>query len=128
MVQRSAGLFVGPSIFGGRGVFTIHDIDADSLIEICPVIIIPKEQLAIIHKTVLHDYYFLWGDHSDQAAIALGFGSLYNHQTDPNASYEMDFDNLYINIYSINHIHAGDEITINYNGESGNTEKLWFDK
>jgi SET domain-containing protein len=128
MVQRSAGLFVGPSIYGGRGVFTIHDIEEDSLIEICPVIIIPRDQLAIIHQTVLHDYYFLWGDDSEQAAIALGFGSLYNHQIDPNTSYEMDFDNLCINLYSIRHIQAGEELTINYNGESGNDEKLWFDK
>ncbi len=128
MVQRSAGLFVGPSLYGGRGVFTINDIESDSLIEICPVIIIPKNQLSIIHTTVLHDYYFLWGDLSEEAAIALGFGSLYNHQISPNASYEMDFENLCINIYSINHIPAGEEITINYNGESGNNEKLWFDK
>ena len=61
-----------------------------------------------------------------QAAIALGFGSLYNHETESNATYEMDFDGLVIEIYALRDIHPGHEITINYHGEQGKVDDLWF--
>jgi uncharacterized protein len=126
MSQRIPSIIVGPSILGGRGVFTLEDIPVDTLIEICPVLVIPAEQVAIIHGTVLHDYYFLWNDEATEAAIALGFGSLYNHASAPNAEYEMDFENQNIEIYSLRNIAAGEEITINYNGNPGSREGLWF--
>lgn len=126
MSQRSIPLYVGPSILGGRGVFALEPIAADSLIEICPVIVIPADQVALIHQTILHDYYFLWGENEKEAAIAMGYGSLYNHAVDSNATYEMDFELLTIDIYAIKPIQAGEEITINYHGVPGIKDKLWF--
>lgn len=52
------GLFIQESPLGGRGVFSSMDIPKDSIIEVCPVLVIPKSELPIIHKTILHDYYF----------------------------------------------------------------------
>jgi len=126
MSQRIPSIICGPSILGGRGVFTIDDIPSETLIEICPVLVIPEQELPVIHNTVLHDYYFLWNEDGKQAAIALGFGSLYNHAHDPNAEYEMDFENRNIEIYSIRDIKAGEEITISYHGNPGSREQLWF--
>jgi uncharacterized protein len=127
MSQRRSGLFVAPSLLGGRGVFTTESIEENSLIEICPVLVIPRQDVAVIHKTILHDYYFLWGEGEDQAAIALGYGSLYNHETIANATYEMDFDGECIEIYAVRAIQPGEEITINYHGEQGMTDTLWFE-
>ena len=91
-MQRLPFLYFGPSPLGGRGVFTARDITPGALIEICPVLVLPAEELAVIHGTRLHDYYFLWGEDQQQCAIALGFGSLYNHASDPNAETVIDYE------------------------------------
>jgi SET domain-containing protein len=110
----------------GRGVFCMQDINAGDTIEVCQLIILPSAELPIIHKTKLHDYYFLWGQNHETCAIALGFGSLYNHDDDSNADFIMDLENDTIDIVALKDIAAGVEITINYHGEQGNPKKLWF--
>ncbi|MGB4959487.1 MAG: SET domain-containing protein, partial [Saprospiraceae bacterium] len=77
-MNQIPGLFITNSGDRGRGVFSSIEINEGDLIEVCPVIVIPKSQLPIIHKTVLHDYYFLWGEDMEDCAIALGLGSIYN--------------------------------------------------
>ncbi|MEZ4982444.1 MAG: SET domain-containing protein [Saprospiraceae bacterium] len=127
-MQRIPGIYFAYSDIGGRGVFTSTDIPEGSLIEICPVIVIPKAELPIIHKTVLHDYYFLWGYKQDHCAIALGYGSLYNHQVNSNAHYDLNIAEKTIEIIAVRNIKAGEEICVNYNGEPGDGKSLWFDK
>lgn len=120
------GLYIVDIEGKGRGVFTASDLKEGDIIEICPVIVIPAVELSLIHKTVLHDYYFVWGEDSSSCVIALGFGSLYNHEIFPNANFILDFEQLSIEIVAVRDISAGSEITINYHGENGDTEKLWF--
>ena len=127
-MQRIPSIYFGPSELGGRGVFSTEEIQADSLIEICPVIACPKEDLPVIHKTFLHDYYFLWGENDDECAIALGFGSLYNHSRQSNARYWCDPDNAIIEIWSIRDIEVGEEITVNYNGDPEVQDPVWFEE
>jgi SET domain-containing protein len=126
-MQRLPCLYATSSPLGGRGVFTFEPISAGSLLEICPVILIPEEQVEAIHKTVLHDYYFLWGPEEKQAVIALGFGSLYNHSFQPNAEYEVDQDNLSLNFYALRDLQPGEEITVNYNGDPDDSSPVWFE-
>lgn len=90
------------------------------------MIIIPEDQVAAIHKTVLHDYYFLWGPEEKQAAIALGFGSLYNHSFEPNAEYRVDYEQHSFDFYSLRDLAAGEELTVNYNGAADDRSPLWF--
>ncbi len=125
-MHQIPGLYIADSDDKGRGVFTSIDISAGDTIEICPVIAIPKAQLPIIHKTILHDYYFLWGEDMDECAIALGFGSLYNHEVHCNANFILDLENHTIDIVAIKDIPSGSEITLNYHGEPGDEEPLWF--
>jgi uncharacterized protein len=120
------GLYILDSQHKGRGVYTSVDIQEGDIIEIAPVIVLSKVELPIIHKTHLHDYYFLWGPNMEDCAIALGFGSLYNHEVHPNANFILDFDNNTIDFVAVMNIAAGSEITINYNGEPGDPTKLWF--
>jgi SET domain-containing protein len=127
-MQRIPSLFFQPSPLGGRGVFTAEDLPADALLEICPAIILPPEELSTIHQTHLHDYYFLWGEEQDHCAIALGFGSLYNHSYAPNARYLIDYEKQSIDFYSLVPIAAGSEILVNYNGDPNDTTAVWFDK
>ncbi len=128
MAHRLPFIYVTISDLGGRGVFTSKPLEAGDLIEICHVIILPEKDLPVIHKTSLHDYYFLWGDDQEQCAIALGFGSLYNHNYHPNARYLLDYENETIDFYCVKDIAAGEEITVNYNGEPGDETPVWFDK
>lgn len=125
-MQRVASLYIAPSDDRGRGVFTASPIHAGDVIEVCPVIVIPKRELPIIHKTILHDYYFLWGDNLEDCAIALGYGSMYNHELNPNANFILDLENMTIDIEAIQDIAAGEEITLNYHGEPGDESELWF--
>lgn len=127
-MQRIPSIYFGASVLGGRGVFSTEPIPEDSLIEICPVIACPKEDLSVIHTTFLHDYYFLWGENDDECAIALGFGSLYNHSRQPNARYWCDPENAIIEIWSIREIEAGEEITVNYNGDPEIQDPVWFEE
>ena len=111
---------------GGRGVFTGAPIMKDDAIEICPVIVMKKGEMALLDKTTLYDYYFLWGDDQEQCVIALGYGSLYNHLAPSNADYGMDFDGQMIEIFAVRDIEAGEEITINYHGDPYDDAPTWF--
>ena len=128
MAIQHADIYFGPSELHGTGVFASSFIPAGQIIEICPVLVFSKTELPHIRQTMLDDYYFDWGEEGDYFAICLGYGSLYNHEYEPNAEYGMDFTAQTIDFYAIKDIAPGDEITVNYNGEAGNLEKVWFEK
>jgi hypothetical protein len=125
MLQKP-GLYVLETNGKGRGVFTANPIEEGETIEVAHVIVIPKIELPIIHKTILHDYYFVWGEDMDECALCTGFGSLYNHEVEANATFILDFENKTIDFIAIKNINAGEEITINYNGGYGDNSPLWF--
>ena len=110
----------------GKGVFAITDIQRDELIEVCPVLLLSKQDTKEIDKTRLYNYYFSWKEGG--CAISLGYGSLYNHSYEPNARYEKDFLNSRILFKSIRPIRKGEEITVNYNGDPNSKEVVWFEK
>ena len=107
-------------------MFTSEPITPGDLIEISPVVVLPAKDLKLIHQTHLHDYYFLWPAVNGAACIALGYGSLYNHHSDPNAQVIMDLDNEMIEIRGIKAIPAGTEILIDYTDGGASEEPLWF--
>ena len=111
----------------GRGVFALMAIPAGALIETADVIPIDRSEMHAIEACVLADYFFRWGEDGREGAIALGFGSLYNHSYDPNAYYVKHFDSHTIDFIALRDIAAGEEIRTNYNGVPGSKNKLWFD-
>lgn len=111
----------------GRGVFTAANINKGDLIEICPVIIIPPKEVKLLDKTELHDYYFCWPKPTKSACIALGYGSIYNHSSKPNAEIVLDLETRSLQFHCIKKIKAGSEILIDYSGgEKKEAKKLWF--
>lgn len=119
-------VFVGDSPGRGRGVFARRAFHPDELIETCPVIVLAPSETALIDATKLYNYYFGW--EGDRAAIALGFGSLYNHSRTPNAAYAKDYAAGVIRVRAISSIAPGGEILIRYNtGKPGSVGPLWFD-
>lgn len=111
----------------GRGVYTNKKIAAEVIIEISPVIVMPPADRILLDKTLLHDYIFEWGENKDKCAMALGFVPIYNHSPASNCEYFMIFDEAKIMVKTVRKIKAGEELTINYNGDWDNGEKLWFD-
>jgi SET domain-containing protein len=110
----------------GRGVFTTRDISQGEIIEVCPIIELPEGDTPHIDVTKLYNYYFNWGEKLNKVAIALGYGSLYNHSYTPNAVYEKDFSRNLLVFRSLSDIQAGEEITVNYNGTPTDRRPLWF--
>ncbi len=119
-------IFIAESEGRGRGIFTMDDIEVDDIIEVCPYVTVPKEQLQHLDKTIFYDYYFLLPDESGDACVALGYGSLYNHHPDPNAEVVFDLEKQYIEFHCIRKIEAGDEIVIDYQGGDETAPPLWF--
>lgn len=96
----------------GRGIFAKQAIGAGELIERCPVIIVPRTDPSNHDESLLADYYYYFGD---ELALALGFGSLYNHSYAPNATYKPDTADRAIEFVALRAIRKGEEITTNYN-------------
>ena len=127
MSQQIPHLYVAPSEIHDRGMFCGIFIPEGSIIEICPVILIPPRDMKNLKKTSLYDYYFIWEEDEKSGAIALGYGSMYNHAYQPNSRYYVDYEGLTLEIHAIKDIKAGQEITFNYNGEPDDQSKVWFE-
>jgi uncharacterized protein len=119
-------IYIAHTDHKGRGVYTAMDISSDTPIETCPIIIIPLNQGPLLDQTELYNYYFIWRD--DALAIALGYGSLYNHSSIPNARVVYDFESEEIVIEATRAIIAGEEITINYIDAEEFDIGLWFEE
>jgi SET domain-containing protein len=120
-------LFIAPTISMGLGVFTSENIEAGTIVEISPVIVMSNEERKLLDQTLLHDYIFEWGVKKEQCCVALGYISVYNHSYKSNCEYEMDFEMKQINIKAVHFIKAGEELFINYNGDWNNSKRVWFD-
>jgi SET domain-containing protein len=108
----------------GRGVFARTSIPKGTVIERVPVIVVPVQEIfSQAPKSKLADYVFVWG--SDTVAVALGYGSLYNHSYQPNAQF---FDSgRHTKIFmAIRDIQKGEEITVNYNGYPRGRSRVGF--
>lgn len=106
----------------GLGVFAARDIASDEVIERCPVLVLSKSDVWQVDSS-LSRYVFTWRD--DQVALALGYGSLYNHSFEPNARCE-DRGRRCKQFVAIREIVEGEEITFNYNGTVDDTSPVGF--
>lgn len=120
-------LYIMETAQRGRGVFTNEAIPAGTTIEIAPVIVLNQADRSVVDTTLLHDYIFEWGIDAKQAAVALGYVSIYNHSVDANCTYEMDFDHKTIQIQTKIAIAADEELCINYNGDGNKEKPVWFE-
>lgn len=124
-IASTDALFVAPSPIHGAGVFARRAFRPDDVVEECPVIVCPPPQEALLEQTELRGLYFHWQD--DAVAIALGFGSLYNHAWHSNARYELDYEAGCARFVAVRDIAEGEEVTINYTGDPDGDGPLWFD-
>ena len=111
----------------GKGVYTTEAIDAGTILEISPVIVLPPKDRPIIDQTLLHDYIFEWNPEEKTSAMALGYVPVYNHSYTSNCEYEMNYKDETITIKAIRFIKAGEELFINYNGDWNDKKPVWFE-
>lgn len=120
-------LFIASADSMGRGVFTSENIEAGTVVEVAPVIVMDISDRKLLDQTLLHDYIFEWGGQQKQCCMALGYVPVYNHSYRSNCEYEMDFGNQTISIKAVHFIKAGEELFINYNGNWNDSKPVWFD-
>ena len=113
----------------GRGVVAEADIQAGTLIERSPVLVIPAGDRAAVDPTIVFTYVFMWEHdtveedlyrHEGRSAIALGYTSLLNHSYTPNCDFIRHIDEFAIDLVAHRDIAAGEELTIDYQ------MTLWF--
>lgn len=109
-------------------MFTGKRIPRGKVIEVAPVIVMTAEERKLLDQTTLHDYIFEWTPNGEQmCCMAQGYISVYNHSYTSNCEYLMDYEKRTIQITAVRNIDAGEELTINYNGDWDDAKPVWFD-
>lgn len=109
----------------GRGVFARRWIRNGDVIERVPVLVLTADEVEDGSSwDGLAGYCFLWGER--KLALALGYGSLYNHSYQPNARYD-DVGQRTKVFTAMRDIQPGEEITINYNGDPKDVSAVGFE-
>lgn len=116
----------------GRGVFALRPFKKGELVEVAPVLVLKTEfdELPQLLRTYVFDWETLTGI-SNAHAVALGFGSMYNHSNPANLIYQADGREGVMRYFAARAIRAGAELTINYNAKGGSPvseDNNWFDR
>lgn len=122
-------IYIGQSKIpnAARGVFAKCDIAKGEVIERCPVILVSRHDTSNLSESILVTYFFYFGKKKERLAIALGFGSIYDHSYKPNATYKIKIKEEIIEFTAIKDIKKDEEITVNYNfGNPKDKGPLWF--
>lgn len=122
-------IYISKSIIpgAGRGVFAKFAFKKGELIEECPVIEIAVHDPSNTNEGTLITYFYYFGKIKERANLALGFGSLYNHTYEPNATYTENYKEKTMSFVALKDIKSGEEITVNYNqGQKKDKKPLWF--
>jgi uncharacterized protein len=113
----------------GRAVYANREFLSGDLVEGCPVIIVRFDHVPPEIKRIAFNWEGLLCGTATGSAIALGYGSLYNHATQANMRYEADAALLVIRFIALRQIQRGEELTINYNSPTGGPDEHgdhWF--
>ncbi|OBZ90355.1 SET domain-containing protein 7 [Choanephora cucurbitarum] len=103
----------------GRGVFTNEPLGRNTLIEISPILFFNAAEYEEHGKyTILDHYTYCW---KDGFALALGLGSMFNHDNSPNVGFIRDIPNKLIRYVTLRPIEKGEELCISYG------QHLWFE-
>jgi hypothetical protein len=124
--RTTSAIRVGDAGARGRGVFAAAPFAQGERVERAPVIVIPAAEWPQVAASGLYHYCFAFGPHDQDAALALGHGSLFNHDFAPNAVYRKRPEHAAIDFYARRAIAPGEEIAINYNGDPDDATPLWF--
>ncbi len=109
--KPASGVEIKPSKGRGRGVFAVRRFRAGEIIETAPALTVPKTDVDVLAKTYLGSYLFTT-DNGKNLVLGLGISSMFNHEDEANAEFDVFVD--CISIRAKKAITIGQEITINY--------------
>lgn len=103
----------------GRGVFATRALRKGDVVERCPVVLIPPEELVFVpHVRALAYSWFRWlQPHWEKGggAACLGYGSLYNSSDQPNLTWDPGTGGERVIVFTaLRDIELGDELTYQY--------------
>lgn len=129
--QLSLGYLAQTGGRRGMGVFASRDIKEGEVVEVSPVILLETrfDDLEMDLKRRVFNWERL-ASLPGVSAIALGYGSVYNHDNPANMRYSSVFGGQAITFIAARAITRGEELTINYNltgGEPVSVEDVWFE-
>lgn len=119
----SVDTYVGSSKDMDRGMFAERDFEPGEIIEVAPVLVVPRSQVG--EGDVLRDYVFNFD--KQNVMVALGYASMFNHSYEPNARYKKSKAARTLTFTAIKPIKEGEEIFVNYNLDPKKKDLLWFD-
>jgi SET domain-containing protein len=115
----------------GKGLFAKTNIPKGKVIDIAHIILISNNDWNLIENTIISNYSFEWDDPKlkgeYEAAISLSISQFINHSYNPNVKYIYEYKNKCIKYITLRDISKGEEITVNYNGETFNKTPMWFE-
>jgi hypothetical protein len=116
-------IFLAKSPIHGYGIFANSFIKKGEIIEECPILDlkVPKGERC----DILSDYRFNWPYGTsdwEKQVVAWGWGSLYNHSENPNASWRSNTERNTFEFYALTQIKPFEEILIFYGGT-----EYWLD-
>ena len=122
--------YVAISAIHGRGVFAQKAIKIGTIIEEAPIIKMRLQEMTVRKQMLLNYYAFMIDEQNEYTGIALGYGSLYNHSDNCNATYYFDKEKELMIFEAIQPISKNQEITINYLGPNpdGKSIENWINK
>lgn len=115
----------------GRGVFAERGFNTGEVVETSPVILLQTDYRTLPDE--MKNYVFNWGGLcglGTAQALALGYGSLFNHDNPANLRYEADPANLALRFIATRDISPDEELTVNYNSPLGTDDGSanWFSR
>jgi SET domain-containing protein len=116
----TTNIFISPKIevrkspIQGMGVFAKEDIFKDEIFEVSYFTLLNQNFNEIDKK--LQEYVFSWPKiaKGGSPVIVWGFGSIYNHNKDNNATWDTDVENNFFKFYAIRDIKKDEEICTYY--------------
>ena len=111
----------------GRGIVAGRPLAAGDVVDAAPVVVVPAVERPVVERTALGRFVFVWDDRTGSLAVALGRASLFNHSYSPNVVSEKRFAARLIVFTAIRDIPAGEELTINYNGDPDCLDPVGFE-
>ncbi|MFM1987428.1 MAG: hypothetical protein RJA99_385 [Pseudomonadota bacterium] len=117
----------------GKGVFSRRRFAEGEVVEVAPVLVLKTgyDTLPALLKTYVFDWTALTGVPRSQG-VALGYGSMYNHDNPANLRYVADARRGVMRYIAARDIEPGEELTINYNAEGGvhewHEDDNWFER
>ena len=111
----------------GRGVFAACPYSPGDVVEICPVILLDLKTQPFPPQ--IRRLVYNWS--KTHVALALGYGSLYNHNDQPNLTFKRNTNNQSITFSARREIKPGEQLTISYDYLGDGTKKprdrSWFE-